>query len=185
MSPRRRRGSRLAVRARPPAGGARTNSRDAEPVRDRCTRLTETSALPSRRPDRLRDPTASPGTPTVGPAARTWWVRQAGGSAAREAAKRRHPVRNFFRVLLILLLLFILWLVAVPAYAWTQVARVDAAPSGQRPADQPGKTFLLVGSDSRAGLSKAEQKRLGTGNTEASVPTRSCLSTFLSAASRR
>ena len=36
-------------------------------------------------------------------------------------------------MLLILLLLFILWLVAVPAYAWTQIARVDAAPSGQRP----------------------------------------------------
>jgi LCP family protein required for cell wall assembly len=68
-------------------------------------------------------------------------------------------------VLLILLLLFMLWLIAVPAYAWTQIARVDAAPSGQRPADQPGKTFLLVGSDSRAGLSKAEQRRLGTGNT--------------------
>ena len=68
-------------------------------------------------------------------------------------------------MLLILLLLFILWLVGVPAYAWTQIARVDAAPSGQRPADQPGKTFLLVGSDSRAGLSKAEQRRLGTGST--------------------
>ena len=68
-------------------------------------------------------------------------------------------------MLLILLLLLILWLVGVPAYAWTQVARVDAAPAGQRPADQPGKTFLLVGSDSRAGLSKAEQKRLGTGST--------------------
>jgi len=93
------------------------------------------------------------------------------GNRARPAApqpkpaKRRHPVRNFFRVLLILLLLLILWLVGVPAYAWTQIARVDAAPAGQRPADQPGKTFLLVGSDSRAGLSKAEQKRLGTGST--------------------
>jgi LCP family protein required for cell wall assembly len=79
--------------------------------------------------------------------------------------RQRHPVRKFFRVLLILLVLFIVWLIAVPAYAWTQIARVDAAPSGQRPADQPGKTFLLVGSDSRAGLSKAEQKRLGTGST--------------------
>ena len=68
-------------------------------------------------------------------------------------------------MLLILLLLFILWLVAVPAYAWTRIDRVDAAPSGQRPADQPGKTYLLVGSDSRGGLSKAEQKRLGTGST--------------------
>jgi LCP family protein required for cell wall assembly len=78
--------------------------------------------------------------------------------------KQRHPVRKFFRVLLILLLLFILWLVAVPAYAWTQISRVDAAPSGQRPADQPGKTFLLVGSDSRAGLSRAERRQLGTGS---------------------
>ena len=67
---------------------------------------------------------------------------------------------------MILLLLLILWLVGVPAYAWTQIARVDAAPAGQRPADQPGKTFLLVGSDSRAGLSKAEQKQLGTGSTD-------------------
>jgi LCP family protein required for cell wall assembly len=90
--------------------------------------------------------------------------RPAAAQPARPA-RQRHPVRRFFRVLLILLLLFVLWLVAVPAYAWTRIDRVDAAPSGQRPADQPGKTFLLVGSDSRAGLSKSEQKRLGTGST--------------------
>jgi len=58
------------------------------------------------------------------------------------------------------------WLVGVPAYAWSQVGRTDDAPSGERPADQPGRTFLLVGSDSREGLSKAERKRLGTGSTE-------------------
>ena len=110
-------------------------------------------------------PQPRPGRPPSGP------PRGPGGSGRPRApqparpAKQRHPVRKFFRVLLILLLLFILWLVAVPAYAWTQIARVDAAPSGQRPADQPGKTYVLVGSDSRAGLSKAEQKRLGTGST--------------------
>jgi len=105
-------------------------------------------------------PRMSPPGPPSGPGGR-------GGAGPQPArpAKQRHPVRNFFRVLMILLLLIILWLVGVPAYAWTQIARVDAAPSGQRPADQPGKTFLLVGSDSRAGLSKAEQKRLGTGDT--------------------
>ena len=64
----------------------------------------------------------------------------------------------------IVLLVIIVWLVGVPAYAWSQVERVDAAPDGQRPGNQPGQTFLLVGSDSREGLSKAEQKRLGTGN---------------------
>jgi LCP family protein required for cell wall assembly len=100
-------------------------------------------------------PPRGPGGPRRGPAAPQPYQRRS----------QRHPVRKFFRVLLILLLLFILWLVAVPAYAWTQIARVDAAPSGQRPADQPGKTFVLVGSDSRAGLSRAEQRRLGTGST--------------------
>jgi LCP family protein required for cell wall assembly len=40
---------------------------------------------------------------------------------------------------------------------------VDIEPSGDRPAAQPGTTYLLVGSDSRKGLSKEENKRLGTG----------------------
>ena len=61
--------------------------------------------------------------------------------------------------------MLVVWLVAVPLYAWNQVQRVDEAPSGTRPAGQPGTTFLLVGSDSRAGLSKAERKQLGTGST--------------------
>jgi LCP family protein required for cell wall assembly len=122
------------------------------------------AAYPPPSPSGYRTAPPRPGTPPAGP------PRGPGGRALPAApqarpAKRRHPVRNFFRVLLILLLLLILWLVGVPAYAWTQIARVDAAPSGTRPADQPGKTFLLVGSDSRAGLSKAEQKRLGTGST--------------------
>jgi LCP family protein required for cell wall assembly len=105
-------------------------------------------------------PGTSPAGPPRGPGNRPWQA-----VTPPKPIKRRHPVRNFFRVLLILLLLIILWLVGVPAYAWTQIARVDAAPAGQRPPDQPGKTFLLVGSDSRAGLSKAEQRRLGTGST--------------------
>ena len=31
-------------------------------------------------------------------------------------------------------------------------------PSGDRPGDQPGTTYLLVGSDSRADLTPAERK---------------------------
>jgi len=68
-------------------------------------------------------------------------------------------------VLSILLLLIVVWLVGVPAYAWSHVDRVDDAPGGKRPANQPGTTFLIVGSDSREGLSKAQQKKLGTGST--------------------
>jgi LCP family protein required for cell wall assembly len=79
--------------------------------------------------------------------------------------KRRSGVRTFFTVLLVALLIFIVGLIAIPVYAWSQVKRVDDVPPGKRIADQPGRTFLLVGSDSREGLSKAEQKKLGTGST--------------------
>lgn len=79
--------------------------------------------------------------------------------------RRRHPVRRTFSVLAVVLLLFLAGLLAVPAYAWSQVQRVDDAPSGTRPPDQPGTTFLMVGSDSREGLTAAERRKLGTGNS--------------------
>ncbi len=95
-----------------------------------------------------------PGQPPAGPAGRK-----------PKSARKRHPVRTVFLVLLVLVLGGATWLVAVPLHAWSQVQRVDDTPSGQRPAAQPGTTFLLVGSDSREGLSKAERKKLGTGST--------------------
>ena len=70
------------------------------------------------------------------------------------------------RTLALLVALALLWLVGVPAYAWSLVERVDDTPAGDRPGNQPGQTFLLVGSDSREGLTAAERKRLGTGTTE-------------------
>ena len=62
-------------------------------------------------------------------------------------------------------LLWVVYLVAVPLWAWTKVDKVEFEPKGDRPDDQPGTTYLMVGSDSRAGLSAKEQrKELGTGN---------------------
>lgn len=90
-----------------------------------------------------------------------------GGPGGRpQGPKKKHPVRRFFTWVAIILAALLVWLIAVPVYAWIRIDRVDAAPSGDRPANQPGTTFLLVGSDSREGLSKAEQKKLGTGSTE-------------------
>lgn len=40
-------------------------------------------------------------------------------------------------------------LVAMPFVAWAQIEKVDATPESERPAEQPGNTYLLVGSDSR------------------------------------
>ena len=74
----------------------------------------------------------------------------------------RRPKRPF-RWILALLLLWVLFLVAVPIFAFQQVSTVDAFPGGDRPDDQPGTTYLVVGSDSRKDLSDEQRKKLGTG----------------------
>jgi len=50
-----------------------------------------------------------------------------------------------------------------PIHAWSQVAREDTTPTTQRPADASGSTYLLVGSDSREGLTAQEREDLGIG----------------------
>jgi len=62
------------------------------------------------------------------------------------------------------LVAWLAFLVAVPIWAYGRVERIDAEPSGARPAEQPGTTYLLVGSDSREGLSAQQRRQLGTGN---------------------
>ena len=84
------------------------------------------------------------------------------------AERSRGPRRPRFRAryVLVLLLLWVAYLVIVPVVAWNRVDKVDWQPDGDRPAEQPGTTYLLVGSDSRAGLSKEERKKLATGDAE-------------------
>ena len=81
-------------------------------------------------------------------------------AAATAKNRRRFP---YGKVVLLLLVAWIAYLVAVPIFAWKRIDMVDAKPAGNRPAEQPGTTYLLVGSDSRKGLSKAENRKLGTG----------------------
>lgn len=78
----------------------------------------------------------------------------------------RGPRRPRFRVryVFLLLLAWLVFLVAVPIMAWTSVDKVEFEPDGDRPDDQPGTTYLLVGTDSRADLSKEEREELSTGN---------------------
>jgi LCP family protein required for cell wall assembly len=60
-------------------------------------------------------------------------------------------------------LLWLVFLVAVPLIAWQRIDKVDATPEGDRPPEQPGTTYLLVGSDSREGLTRQQQLELGVG----------------------
>jgi LCP family protein required for cell wall assembly len=78
-------------------------------------------------------------------------------------SRRRRFRWGWVKVALVLWLVF---LVAVPLWAWSQVEKVDTDPGGDRPAEQPGTTYLLVGSDSREGLTREEQLEFGTGRGE-------------------
>jgi LCP family protein required for cell wall assembly len=49
-------------------------------------------------------------------------------------------------------ILWLIYLIAVPFWAWTKVSKVEAFPDVKRPAEQGGTTYLLVGSDAREGL---------------------------------
>ncbi|MGN6751184.1 MAG: LCP family protein [Intrasporangium sp.] len=82
---------------------------------------------------------------------------------------RRRRVRKGRAILLVAVLLILAWLafmVWVPFNAWNNVARVDNIPGGSRPTDTTGYNYLLVGSDSREGLTKAQRKEYATGNAE-------------------
>jgi len=66
-------------------------------------------------------------------------------------------------VLVVAWLAFMVW---VPFHAWGGVQRIDASPNGTRPAESPGYDYVLVGSDSREGLTAEQQRQLHTGSTK-------------------
>lgn len=61
------------------------------------------------------------------------------------------------------MLAWLAFLVWVPFHAWNSVSRVDSIPTEARPAAGKGTNYLLVGSDSRAGMTESEQQELSTG----------------------
>ncbi|MGZ4452092.1 MAG: LCP family protein [Nocardioides sp.] len=87
-----------------------------------------------------------------------------GGGRARGRRWLRRPRFRPVRLILLLVLAWIAYLVLVPIFAWSKVDQVAFAPSGARPADQPGTTYLMVGSDSRAGLTRKQRRKLSTGD---------------------
>jgi len=84
------------------------------------------------------------------------------------APPRRRRTRRWPRVLAVVVLVIALWaglLVWAGLSAWGKVTKVDAFPGGDRPTAGKGTNVLLVGSDSRAGLTAEQGKELGTGGS--------------------
>lgn len=74
--------------------------------------------------------------------------------------------RRLWRLIPLVVLLWLAFLVITPFHAWNTISRVDDSPSGERPAETPGNTYLLVGSDGRDQLTRAQRDELGTGTAE-------------------
>jgi LCP family protein required for cell wall assembly len=103
--------------------------------------------------------------------------RPARSTASREAPPARPPAspartsrgsrapRPKLRWLLYLLVLWLVFLVAVPLWAWSRVDKVEAFPSDDgRPDEQPGTTYLVVGSDKADDLTEEQQEAVQAGD---------------------
>ncbi|MFB9250180.1 LCP family protein [Sphaerisporangium melleum] len=91
--------------------------------------------------------------------------RGSGGDGGPQAPRRpRRTGRLIARILAGLLVLLIV--LGVGGYLWvdSRIKTVEALTDYDgRPAATPGEDWLLVGSDSRAGLTRAQRKKLATG----------------------
>jgi LCP family protein required for cell wall assembly len=95
------------------------------------------------------------------PAART--AREPRAPRDRGTGSRRTG-RRVTGIVALVLVAWLAFMVFTPLHAWSSVAKVDTTPAGARPADGPGYNYLLVGSDSREGLTAAQKSTLHTGS---------------------
>ncbi len=88
-----------------------------------------------------------------------------GPPAPPRPRRRARTVKRVVLGILVVALVYVGFLVYAPYHAWNTVSRVDSTPTNARgAAPSGGHVYLLVGSDSRAGLTAAQKKRLGTGS---------------------
>ncbi len=129
----------------PPSG-----SGDPEPTQ-MLPKIDRPTSAPPRRPDQ---PTQGAAQRPVQPTQRVVPPKDP-PAAPPKSTGPRGPGRKirWGKVVVVLLVAWLVYLVAVPLWAWSNIEKVDADPAGARPAEQPGTTYLLVGSDSRKGLS--------------------------------
>jgi len=82
------------------------------------------------------------------------------------------------RIVGIVLLVLVLLIVGFAFWVNASLRQVDALADYEgRPAATPGQTWLLVGSDSREGLTAEESAELGTGEVAGRRTDRSCFYT--------
>ncbi|WP_425464676.1 LCP family protein [Nocardia yunnanensis] len=117
---------------------------------------------PTQRPEPFHDEPPRTPPPPLPPGKR----RGGGASGRPPRGARPRKKRHWFRWILSLLLVLLLLPIAAAIYVDTHLTRIDAlANYAGRVGDTPGTNWLLVGSDSRAGLSKDQEQQLSTGDS--------------------
>ena len=126
-----------------PEPGGPPGAEDPEPTRVMPAISRPTQRAPRPRPAAQRRDAGRAQSPGA--------ARPAGAAAALDRRRPAAAQIPWQKVVVIVARGVVVFLVAVPIWAWSQIDKVDASPAGARPAEQPGTTYLLVGSDSRRG----------------------------------
>ena len=135
-----------------------------------ATQQVPTQGAPRARPASDQRPDETRVMPVARREARGSGGQPPGGSRTASSApppahapkKRRWRPRFRLGLIPLLLVLVLVYLAGVPLYHWTAIDKVDAEPGGNRPDDQPGTNYLIVGSDKADDLSDAQRKALDT-----------------------
>jgi LCP family protein required for cell wall assembly len=117
-----------------------------------------TRVMPAVPPQGPRPPSPQPG------------ARPPAGPPPKAGSGRRFRRPGFRRSLLLLVVAWIVFLIAVPIIALQRVSTLDNAfPTGKRPAEQDGTTYLIVGSDKADDLTDEQRKKMRTGPRSANL----------------
>lgn len=134
---------------------------------DDATRMVPKQERPSdrggERPDETRVMPTQPRTADASGRPPGGGTRTATAAPPPKPARPRRRFRFRFGIVKLVLLVWLVFMVATPIWAWSKIEKVDALPDGDRPADQPGTNYLIVGSDKADDLTEEQQKALGTG----------------------
>jgi LCP family protein required for cell wall assembly len=143
-----------------------------EPAED-ATRKRPMPTQDEPEPTRVMPAVSRPGagSPGVPPPAPQPGARPPGAPPpAARGPRFPRPRFRHLRWLLLLLVLWIVYLIAVPIIAFQRVTTLDDAfPTGSRPDDQDGTTYLIVGSDKADDLTAAQRKKMRTGPRSANL----------------
>ncbi|MFT3901426.1 MAG: LCP family protein [Gordonia sp. (in: high G+C Gram-positive bacteria)] len=124
---------------------------------------------PTRPPQRGANVTPAKRRPPSRPSTKPKPARPARSKTPR--TKRRWTPRRIVNIFLVAVFLFIASAIGGLLYVDTRLDRINALSFSGRISNTPGTNWLIVGTDSREGMSAKERKRLSTGPDEGGIRT--------------